>query len=90
MESRAVADVAARTGLPFAIVRAVSDTAGHALPSAALAGFGDDGEANIGAVIATLSRRPLDLFPLIRTAFRANRAIRALECVADTVLAISP
>jgi hypothetical protein len=90
MESHVVANIAAQAGLPFAIVRAVSDTADHGLPRAARMGFGADGEADVGAVILALFQRPLDLFPLIRTALDAGRAIAALERVASTVLAVRP
>jgi nucleoside phosphorylase len=90
MESHVVAELAAQAGLPFAIVRAVSDTADHTLPPAALAGFGPDGGADVSAVIAALLRRPFELFPLIRTALHAGRAIRALEQAAGSILDVRP
>lgn len=90
MESHRVAALASKVGLPFAIVRAVSDPADRGLPRAAQAGFGDGGEADIGAVLVALTRHPLELFPLIRTALDASQAIGALERVATAVLAVRP
>lgn len=79
MESHSVAEAAARHGLPFAVVRAVSDTAGHTLPPAALAGLKPDGSPDIGAVLRALARDPSQLPALIRTARDAGAAFRALE-----------
>jgi adenosylhomocysteine nucleosidase len=78
MESHAVARVARDVGLPFAVIRAVSDTAGRALPRAAQAGFKADGEPDVGAVIAGLLRRPWELPALIRTAVDAEKAFKSL------------
>ncbi len=63
MESHIVAEAAARAGLPFAVVRAVSDPADRALPRAAQAGFNPDGSVNVLAVLAALARRPASCPP---------------------------
>ena len=88
MESHIAARVAARHGLPFAILRTISDTADHALPPAALVGMKPDGGMALGAVLASLARDPRQLPALIRTgrdagaAFAAlRRALRTLEAV---------
>ena len=88
MESHIAARVAARHGLPFAILRTISDTADHALPPAALVGMKPDGGMALGAVLASLARDPAQLPALIRTgrdagaAFaRLGRALRTLEAV---------
>ena len=78
MESRAVAQAAAAAGLPFLVVRAVSDTAAFALPRAAQAGFRPDGEPDIAAVLRALALRPWELPALIRTASDAEKAFRSL------------
>lgn len=78
MEGHVAARVAARHGLPFATLRAVSDAADHALPPAALAGMAPDGRMAIGAVLASLVRRPGQLPALIRTGREAERGFRAL------------
>jgi len=87
MESHVVARLAQRRGLGFAVVRAVSDAADHALPSAALAGLGPDGQPDIGAVLRSLARRPWQLPALLRTASGAEAGFRALKAAAA---AISP
>ena len=88
MESHIAARVAARHGLPFAILRTISDTADHALPPAALIGMKPDGGMALGAVLASLARDPAQLPALIRTGRDAgaafaglSRALRALESV---------
>lgn len=78
MEGHVAARVAARHGLPFATLRAISDAADHALPPAALAGMRPDGGMAVGAVLASLIRRPGQLPALIRTARGAQRGFRAL------------
>jgi adenosylhomocysteine nucleosidase len=85
MESHSVAEAARKAGLPFAVVRAVSDTAASALPRAAQAGFKADGQPDVGAVIATLLRRPWELPALIRTAVDAERAFRSLAVAAQSL-----
>ncbi len=85
MESHAVARAASNIGIPFAVVRAVSDTADRALPRAAQAGFRTDGEPDVGAVISALARRPWELPALIRVALEAEAAFRTLERAARAI-----
>jgi hopanoid-associated phosphorylase len=75
MESHLVA----RTGLPFAVLRAVSDRANQTLPSSALAGFRPDGTTDIGAVLRALASHPGELAALLRLAAGAATAFKALE-----------
>lgn len=82
MESHKLARAAERLGVPFVAWRVVSDEAGTSLPRAAVAGFSNSGEPNIGAVLAALARRPFELPALIRTgrdAARAHRTLRAFR-----------
>jgi hopanoid-associated phosphorylase len=85
MESHIAARVAARHNLPFAIVRAISDDADHALPPAALVGMKPDGGMALGAVLASLARNPTQLPALIRTGVHAGRAFAALRRVGDVL-----
>ncbi len=84
MESHAVARVAARARLPFAAIRAIADTADQALPSAALAGFNDQGEVRIAPVLWELARRPWQLPDLIGIALDSRKAMAALGRCAET------
>ncbi|HXV01789.1 MAG TPA: hypothetical protein VG166_14945 [Caulobacteraceae bacterium] len=85
MESHLVARAAEKAGVPFAIVRTVSDSAHHDLPHAAKAGFKPDGTVDVLAVIGALFRRPSDLAPLIALARAAGQAVKALEHAADSI-----
>lgn len=79
MESHIAARVAARHGLPFAILRTISDSADQALPPAALVGMRPDGGLALGAVLASLARDPAQLPALIRTGRDAGAALRGLR-----------
>lgn len=85
MESHIAARVAERHGLPFAAIRAISDTADHTLPPAALVGMRPDGSMALGAVLASLARNPRQLPALIRTGSDAGRAFAALRRVRDVL-----
>ena len=74
MESAAVA----RLGVPFAVLRAIADTAGEALPPAAAEGLDEAGNPAPWRVMRALLRRPQDLPGLIRMALRSRVALAAL------------
>jgi len=78
-ESHIAAAFAERHGLAFAGLRAVSDGAARALPSAAQVSLRADGRADLGAVLANLVAHPLQLPALIRTALEAEAGFRALK-----------
>jgi adenosylhomocysteine nucleosidase len=79
LESYTVARLARWFGVPFAVVRAVSDAAGRALPHAAQVGLGPDGRPAIGAVLASLRSNPWQIGALIKTALEAEDGFHALE-----------
>lgn len=79
MESHIAARVAARHGLPFAILRIVSDRADQTLPPAARVGMRTDGSMALGAVLASLARQPEQLAALIRTGLNAETAMGTLR-----------
>lgn len=79
MESHVAGDFAARARLPFAILRAVSDPAGRALPALAAQAVGPDGRVRLGGVLAALARRPGDLGPMMRAGRDSRAAFRALD-----------
>ena len=82
MESHLVAAAAARLGVPFAVLRSVSDRADHTLSGAAQAGFAADGRPDMAAVAMALLARPMEFPSLIRTAVHAATAFRALHVCA--------
>ena len=79
MESHAVA----ATGIAFAVLRAVSDTANETLPSAARVGLSADGGPDIPAVLKSLLADPRQLAALIRTARNAEAAYASLRNALD-------
>ena len=79
LESYSVARLARWFGVPFAVVRAVSDAADRALPPAAQVGLGADGRPAIGPVFASLRSNPWQIGALIRTALEAEDGFHALE-----------
>jgi hopanoid-associated phosphorylase len=78
MESHIVARVASERGLPFAVLRAVSDDAQHALPPAAPFGLNTEGHVDYSAVMLSLLDEPSQFRALIRTARDTNTAMKAL------------
>jgi len=78
LESGAVARVADRHRLPFAVLRAVCDPAARGLPPAALAALGATGRIGLGRVLASLLRQPAQLPALLLLARDAGRARHGL------------
>ena len=73
LESGAVAEACAAAGKPFAVIRAVADPAGRAIPEFALKGLAEDGGTRALPVILGLLGRPHKLPALLGLA-RDNRA----------------
>lgn len=78
LESAAVAAFAVARGLPFAVLRAVADTAVEVLPRAAAQGLTPDGRPAPGKVLLALLRRPAELPALIQVARHSRTALAAL------------
>ncbi len=79
MESGVAAQVCHARGIPFAVLRAISDQAATALPPSAVAGMGPDGEVRVGAVVRSLAGRPHDLPGLLRAARDSAAAFGSLR-----------
>lgn len=78
MESHIAAAVAAKHGLPFAVLRVVADPAHRRVPHSAMRGMRDDGRTNTMAVLRSLLRRPTDItgiFGIARDAWTARQAL---------------
>jgi adenosylhomocysteine nucleosidase len=78
MESHLVARVASERGLPFAVLRAISDDAQHALPAAAAFALNKEGRVDYSAVMLSLLDEPSQISAVIRTARDTNAAMKAL------------
>lgn len=79
MESHLAAAAAADHGLPFAILRCVSDTAEAALPPAVAVAMGHDGSLALTAVLSSIMRQPQQLRGLIRTGLGFGTAFAKLK-----------
>jgi hopanoid-associated phosphorylase len=79
MESHTAARLAAAHGLPFAVLRVVSDGAGVSLPSAVRSGLNADGSMNLFGVLGALAREPSQLPALVRVGEDVDRAFAALK-----------
>jgi adenosylhomocysteine nucleosidase len=79
LESGAVARVALRHRLPFAVLRAICDPATRSLPPAALVALDAGGAIGMLRVLASVMRQPrqiVGLLALARDAAAAQRALR--------------
>ena len=74
MESHVVALAAAQAGIPFAILRCVSDLAGTVLPPAVDVMMKPDGDIDFGAVLGSVLRQPGQIPSLVRTLYGFNHA----------------
>lgn len=79
MESHVVARIAAQAGMPFAVLRCISDEAEAALPPAIALAMKPGGGLALGAVLGSIAREPAQLPRLARTVARFERAYRALK-----------
>jgi uridine phosphorylase len=79
MESHVAAAVAAERGLPFAIVRCVSDGARHLLPHAITVSMRPDGGVDTRAMFASLAARPAQIADVARTTAGFTKAMRELK-----------
>jgi hopanoid-associated phosphorylase len=85
MESHVAARFAAERGLPFAVLRVVSDNARTSLPGAVTAGVTPVGAMNLWGVLASLARDPRQLPALLRTGRDAETAFKALEALTPSL-----
>ncbi|MDD9993493.1 MAG: hypothetical protein OXP75_16990 [Rhodospirillales bacterium] len=81
MESHVVARVAAAAGVPFVVIRVVSDPSNRALPRAAIVGVTEDGRISGGAVAGALLRRPWECMDMLTLALDGAQAMRRLRRV---------
>lgn len=85
MESHIVARAAEAHGLPFNVVRAVSDSFDTTLPPAARVPLLDDGGVDFRAVYESVKASPRQIPDLIRLGFSTSRAMRSLRRAVDVM-----
>jgi len=79
MESHIAAEIAAKHGIPFASCRVIIDSAHRTLPPATIQALDSNGAVDILAVTRSVIQTPRQLPDLIRAAFDAYVAERALS-----------
>lgn len=79
MESHALALAAERHGLPFAVIRAVADPAGHGLPAVARVPLSVDGTVRLAAVLPALLASPGEWGRIARLAGETRTALASLS-----------
>lgn len=72
-------EIVARSGLPYAVLRAVADPAGRDLPRAALVGLKPDGTPALAAVLGEVIHAPRQIPALFRLARETRCALAALR-----------
>jgi adenosylhomocysteine nucleosidase len=82
MESHAVAEVAARAGLPFVVLRAIADRSDQAIPSAARGAIDAQGDIRHIMLLVRLVGRPWEIFPLIALGRSSGLGMASLRRVA--------
>lgn len=82
MESHAVAAVAGEAGVPFLVLRAVSDPDTHDVPGWVLKCLTRDGGINYRRLLQALARRPLEVPTLMKLGANSKRAFGTLRGVA--------
>jgi adenosylhomocysteine nucleosidase len=79
MESQVIAEVATARGLPFSVLRGVSDEVEHVFPPAALVGINADGSMNLKAIAKSLMKQPKQLAALLTLGKNTNLALKHLS-----------
>jgi len=77
-ESHVAARAAARHGLPFAVLRTISDAARTGLPPAALLPLKQNGKPRLIRIMGSALAEPSQIPDLMRTGREAGKAFRAL------------
>jgi adenosylhomocysteine nucleosidase len=85
LESGAVAEVAAASGLPFAVMRAICDPATRDLPRAAVEALDEQGRVAPLKMAAILARHPSEFIGLVALGLDAARARKALVRGAESL-----
>jgi len=79
MESHIVAQAAEAAGLPFVVLRCISDVAQAELPPAVEVMMGPDGEVDVGAMLKSVARQPGQIVHLARTLYDFAQAYKELQ-----------
>ncbi len=79
MESHIAAKFAAENGIPFGVIRCISDEVHAPLPPAIAVAMRPDGALAISAILWSIAQKPTQLPELIRCMHRFNRAFGRMQ-----------
>jgi adenosylhomocysteine nucleosidase len=85
MESHIAARAAEQAGLPFAVLRCISDIATHALPPAIAVAMRADGGVALARVFTSILRKPSQVPDMMRTLASFKRAYNSLQYGAQAI-----
>ncbi|MGB0695563.1 MAG: hypothetical protein ACPGOY_07930 [Rhodospirillaceae bacterium] len=86
MESHAVAQVAQKAGVPFLVLRVVTDPAERALPSWLLGCVRRDGTTRYGRLAKRVAANPLRIRPLLQLGRDSKAAQKTMRAAAEALL----
>lgn len=79
MESHIIAEMATKRGIPFNIIRSVSDPLGMGLPPAACVPLHEDGKADFSQILKSIYKQPKQIPELITLGRNTASALTALK-----------
>lgn len=82
MESCAIAEVAAKAGVAFLVIRSIADPVSMDLPQAVLTGLNDQGQVELPKLLHHLLRHPWEVVGLIKLGLHFFAAQKTLKIVA--------
>lgn len=82
MESHGVARAAKEAGIPFFVLRSVSDAVGDHLPEFVANGVNEDGTPNLKPILMALLKNPFRLGALLKLKGNTDTALAALQSAA--------
>ncbi len=85
MESQAVALAAQEAGIPFNVVRAISDPYDMELPPAALTPLKEDGSVDLSGVFKAIKKEPSQILDLMRLGLNTSAALKSLKKSTKTI-----
>lgn len=86
MESHAVARVAMKNGLPFFVIRSISDGSRDTLPAYVAKGVNPEGKPQVAPILKGLAADPFSLPLLLKLKNNTDTALKALEAASIRIL----
>lgn len=88
MESHIVARAAVKAGIPFNVLRAISDTVDVDLPKAVFVPLLDDGSVDLSGIFASILKEPRQIPELVRLGLATHKALSGLRNAVAVISAL--